>query len=871
MSTLSDILLQNVYPTEFDSGQITEIFTRFNNYQENIIQTKTGGNSVDGWKDGDSESTSTPINATNLNLMHYMLLAIRDVIGATTDFEYTFPNDTNIKLNASEDNQPKTVASYLSAIIDQLLGDGATSEDINTDAVTTLRGLKHYIQSLDASINANASVAGNQPYYLGLETQGTAYIYDVIIRDDKGVYSLNLTSEGTTSNKFSLLTNYNVSSTPSDITDSEIIESKFGEYEYALKLSDYFCSRGNPASYYNGIKLTLASNSDVRVVWEPGAEEQNLCLYPVINSTTIDNDNKVVVTSTSTDAQVSVFGGECSFLSAIQQLDGKLVSYIKKTLAAPSGSNLTITEKNDEILISTDDMKFDAVGNSGTDYKVIATVSQSNGKISASTVELAPATNSNLTLSRVGDAIQIDTSKMELSTVGGESCEIVNSVSQSNGKISATAKTLSVADDSNLLLTDNGTTISLDNSMDADKVGDGECQLISSISQSKGIIDAKYITINVANDSNLGITHDTENNTITIDTQNMCLDTVGGSDTNIIYSITQENGKIEAASRPIVATAGLDVKHENNQIIISTTTDLDTSKVYFAENLTITEPIGLHTIPKEGYTVVQCKGKTLQQFFEEAYAKESTVEEIQLATTPPSIELFSNNLGSYEVGTNVSIDFAFINATIGKYPYGPDDTGVTWSSHSATLNGETISSIRETFSTRQITDDTNLTLTGSATYSDGVAPKTNLGKDCEAAKIQGDTKNLSVTTKLTGYRNTFYGAVNAPIEKSEDITSDFIRGLTPSNAALKKNSTFTVNLSNDTRSVIIAYPGALPDLESIQDFNDSNSNILSGFTKTTATVKGANGYEGKDYKVYYINFANEYGTTNKYTVKIGAK
>ena len=68
--------------------------------------------------------------------------------------------------------------------------------------------------------------------------------------------------------------------------------------------------------------------------------------------------------------------------------------------------------------------------------------------------------------------------------------------------------------------------------------------------------------------------------------------------------------------------------------------------------------------------------------------------------------------------------------------------------------------------------------------------------------------------------------------------------------------------------VIIAYPATLQDLESVLDLNDSNSNIVSGFTLSNQLVGGVDNYNPINYKVYTMDFANPYNTSNKFTVTI---
>ena len=68
--------------------------------------------------------------------------------------------------------------------------------------------------------------------------------------------------------------------------------------------------------------------------------------------------------------------------------------------------------------------------------------------------------------------------------------------------------------------------------------------------------------------------------------------------------------------------------------------------------------------------------------------------------------------------------------------------------------------------------------------------------------------------------------------------------------------------------VIIAYPATLQDVTSIKDVNGMNAEIKSGFTKSTVSVEGANGYTAKDYKVYIMDYAKANDKANTYAVTI---
>ena len=196
--------------------------------------------------------------------------------------------------------------------------------------------------------------------------------------------------------------------------------------------------------------------------------------------------------------------------------------------------------------------------------------------------------------------------------------------------------------------------------------------------------------------------------------------------------------------------------------------------VYFADNLTYTAPIGVLTVPSSGSGTIASSGKNVKDVLASILAKEKNP-----VTTQPSASMSSSNIKAYEAGTNVAINYS-ISTNPGSYTYGPN-TGVTFSGHKATFNGETVTGASGTFTSVQVTDTTNLSITGSVGYSDGAIPVTNLGNNYTSGQIKAGTKTLSKGT-LTGYRNWFYGykAGGATIDVSA-LDSAKIRALTAQN------------------------------------------------------------------------------------------
>lgn len=285
----------------------------------------------------------------------------------------------------------------------------------------------------------------------------------------------------------------------------------------------------------------------------------------------------------------------------------------------------------------------------------------------------------------------------------------------------------------------------------------------------------------------------------------------------------------------------------------------------FAKDLTLTRAFGKYVPDDTGSVVIPSKGKNMEALLLDAYSEEANPE-----TTSPSISL--SNTGefkAYEVGTKVSPAYT-INFDPGKYTYGPD-TGVEATGYSATFNGETLTAKSGEFKEMTVADGTNLKMSATATYGDGAVPVTNLGNDYADGQIKGGTTPAKNSGAITGYRNTFYGTYAAKADDNgvaTGSTSASIRTLTASGKALANGGKFDVTIPVGALRVVIAYPATLRDLTSIQDNNDSMSNIVSSFTKTTVSVEGANGATGIDYKVYTMDFANPYDTANKYTVTI---
>ena len=277
----------------------------------------------------------------------------------------------------------------------------------------------------------------------------------------------------------------------------------------------------------------------------------------------------------------------------------------------------------------------------------------------------------------------------------------------------------------------------------------------------------------------------------------------------------------------------------------------DAENVYFQKDLTITAPIGVQTIPSTGSKTLATTGKNLKQVLDMIVASEKNP-----STTQPSVTLNSSNIGAKEVGTNIAIAYSFATNP-GSYTYGPA-TGVTFSGHEATFNGETLTGTSGTFTSMQVVDDTNLSISGKCASSEGAVPLTNLGNPYEAGKIAAKNYTPSKGT-LTGYRGWFYGYYNGTtaIADPAAITSAQLRAF-----GTKTDFPTTMNTSQMQQMFFAAPKGRVSSV--------SISNAVNGapltVTKGSASVEGANGYTAVDYDLFYVANAVAEGGDSKWNI-----
>ena len=279
-------------------------------------------------------------------------------------------------------------------------------------------------------------------------------------------------------------------------------------------------------------------------------------------------------------------------------------------------------------------------------------------------------------------------------------------------------------------------------------------------------------------------------------------------------------------------------------------------QVVFPEGAQTTYAIGKVKLVNGSAELVPAGG-TLEDFFN------VFVDEKTPAVTQPSVQLTFSQAKAYEVGTVVTPEYS-AKLSPGSYSYGPA-TGVTASSWEVTdTEDNTLTAASGSFPALTVADDTIYKITAKAAYEAGAVPVTNLGNEYAAGQIKAGSKQAT-SLAITGYRNSFYGTMEA----KDEITSDVIRGLAGvSGAALANGSTFDVEIPVGALRVVIAYPATLRDISSVKDVNGMSAEISSSFVPQTVSVEGANGFQAIDYKVYTLDFANANDTANTFTVTI---
>lgn len=290
------------------------------------------------------------------------------------------------------------------------------------------------------------------------------------------------------------------------------------------------------------------------------------------------------------------------------------------------------------------------------------------------------------------------------------------------------------------------------------------------------------------------------------------------------------------------------------------------SNVYFATDLTATAPVGVVEIPASGSTTIAAAGKSLKDVLASILAKRVAPK----ATAPTASINFTNATKSLEVGTTVTPTYtATFNP--GSYTYGPA-TGIEVSAWSVSDGTTTLTTASGSFPELTIGDQSgspaNVSLTATATHGAGAIPVDNLGDEVADAQIAAGSVSATTSTKLTCYRNFFYGSLTTSTAEAP-LTSDLIRGLTKG-GAYAGAKTLTVNAgAQGAKRVVVAYPKstARAGLKEVLLTSSMNADITDAYVAQEVNVEGANGYAAIPYTVYVYEPA-ELGSDEVHQIKL---
>ena len=279
--------------------------------------------------------------------------------------------------------------------------------------------------------------------------------------------------------------------------------------------------------------------------------------------------------------------------------------------------------------------------------------------------------------------------------------------------------------------------------------------------------------------------------------------------------------------------------------------------VYFDSDLLATAPIGVVTIPESGSTTIAAEGKNLSSVLASILAERKNPE-----VQNPNVKVsFSNVTKSVEAGTTITPTFT-ASLDPGSYSYGPA-TGIvatSWTVRDNRPTPETLTVDSGNFSEIRIGDQTgdvnSYSITATATYGAGAIPVDNFGDPVEALQIAAGEDSTTVTTKLTCFRNYFYGVLSTS-SAEEPLTSAVIRQKLTAGGAYSGKKTFSMNANSvdGAKRMVIAYPAnttrgglssvILPNSLNYDAFANGDYKRISNIN-----VEGAEGYAAIAYTVY---------------------
>ena len=276
----------------------------------------------------------------------------------------------------------------------------------------------------------------------------------------------------------------------------------------------------------------------------------------------------------------------------------------------------------------------------------------------------------------------------------------------------------------------------------------------------------------------------------------------------------------------------------DNDSFIALSGNYNADNVFFSDDITLAGDYTAVGNVKLNEGKLQSKGKSISELFDQIFTKE-----LEPTITQPSLTITLGSTGSHEVGTILNPIYK-ITFNKGSYQYGPSDTGVTVTGSSATFDGETLTGLEGTFRAYTVQEGSKQA-TATASYSDGVFAKTNLGNTSATAKITaGSCSNTSGS--ITGVRYSFWNKNSSDVNVS-NLTSDTVRGYTKFTGNKLTISTVGAGVDN----IIIALPSSKTISKVIMPVSN-NADVTSEFKliSSTVSVSGANGNLPVSYNIY---------------------
>ena len=323
------------------------------------------------------------------------------------------------------------------------------------------------------------------------------------------------------------------------------------------------------------------------------------------------------------------------------------------------------------------------------------------------------------------------------------------------------------------------------------------------------------------------------------------------------YTKGEVDAELAKKQDKLTAGSGVVISADNEISLSPEATKVNEDTFVFEKDLEVMYELGKYKGTLASKKTIPAAGKTFAAVWNDIFLKEENPK-----TTQPSLTVTSSNIGAKEAGTKVSIAYTS-TFSAGSYTYGPA-TGVTASNYKISFNGETLTAASGTFAEVQVTDAMNLKITGTFDHTAGAVPVTNIGNEYAAGQINAATNKAASTpgTALTGYRNMFFGTLTA----KNELTSSVIRGL-PVKQQVANVANKEIAIPVGALRVVFAVPSS-KTITSITDTNGMGAQIFSSFTNIKVNVEGAEGYEAKEYNVYYMDYATPNDKANSYKVTV---